>query len=602
MSLYSSGGEQAAILRRLRSVELGKHKALLAALMRLSVNGGHFEHERTLAAPYRLLASVEEHVPGIAESVLTMPQFGAWADDCVRRLLPREPAAQAGGAPPAIPLDMDLGHLALFAVAAAIRAGLAFRIEVPLRDGTACLTGLGTARPGARDRWEWGVAWRSADGWCLRSSVSTVTIPVDLSPGPAWEPALWWQPADGEMDLSVQVDDADPFLDRYGAARVTVDRKGADDWRWLLDGAWALLSSGDPALAGLVAGTLRAMVPIVAPVPTLPVSATDASSFGAIGLSRPADAFSLAEILVHECQHSALGALLDMEPLVRAGTSERPFLAYAPWRDDPRPAGALLQGIAAHYGMGRFWRHQYRDGPETQRRRAAVEYARMRTMTARAVRTLTESGLLTEAGRDFLAEIRQEVGTWLNEPLPAVAQERAADLTTDHEARWRLAHLVPDPDGIRALAEAWARGDPPSSPPGRISAELRPGRLSALSTTARSHLLGLLFRLPDLLSSLLSGAGSRPDPADEALIHGENDAAADGYLARIAFRDDSDAWAGLAVVRRRTGPPEAAGLYAAWPELLRALHVEVRAQTDAEAEVGPALPDRLAAWLATPRS
>jgi hypothetical protein len=139
-------------------------------------------------------------------------------------------------------------------------------------------------------------------------------------------------------------------------------------------------------------------------------------------------------------------------------------------------------------------------------------------------------------------------------------------------------------------------------PPGRISTELRPGRLSALRATARSHLLGLLFRLPDLLSGLLSEAGSRADPADVALIHGENDAAADGYLARIASRDDSDAWAGLAVARRRTGPPEAAGLYATRAELLRALHLEIRAQTDAEAEVSPALPDRLAAWLATPRS
>jgi hypothetical protein len=374
---------------------------------------------------------------------------------------------------------------------------------------------------------------------------------------------------------------------------VTVDRKGADDWRRLLGEAWALLFSGDPALAGLVAGILRAVVPIVAPWPTLPASATDASSFGAIGLSRPADAFSLAEILVHECLHSALGALLDMEPLVLAGTSEPPFLAYAPWRDDPRPAGALLQGIAAHFGMGRFWRHQYRDGPETQRRRAAAEFARIRTMTARAVRTLTESGLLTEVGRDFLAEIREEVGTWLDEPLPAVAQERAADLSTDHEARWRLVHLMPDPDRVHALADAWARGDPPPLPAGSISAQLRPGRLPGLRTTARSHLLGLLFRFPDLLSSLLSGAGSRPDPVDVALIRGENDAAADGYLARIASRDDSDAWAGLAV---------AAGLYAARPELLRALHVEVRSHADAEAEVSPALPDRLAAWLAPPLS
>jgi HEXXH motif-containing protein len=598
-ALHSEGEAQASGLRRLRAAELGKHKAILATIVRIASARPDVAFERTLGSPYRLLAEVEGRAPGVTESVLALPQFGAWADYCFRRLI-----APASEERDAVPLTTELGHLALLAATAAMRAGMPFRLEVPLREGAATFPGLGTARPGAREPWEWGLAWQAADGWRVCSSVSTTIIPSDLTSAPAWKPTLRCAFHEDGLRLDVQVDDADPFLDRYPFARVKLTRVDSETWCRLFAQAWRTLASTDRPLAALVGGLLQVAVPVAAPGPTRRANATEASSFGAIALTLPPDALSMAEILVHECHHAALGALLDVEPMVRADASESGFLAYAPWREDPRPAGALLQGIAAHHGMGLFWRRQYLAGASGDRLRAATEFGRLRVMTARAASALNESGLLTGAGREFLAGVQRDAADWLDEPLPARALEHAADLMTDHEARWRIAHLVPSPDGILALADAWTRGDAPPLSPDEVSVRLQPGPPLPVSANMRSYLLGLQFREPATLAVRLAADDLPPDQADLALVRGEDGAAAAGYLRRIAAREDPDAWAGLAIARRRTGPEHVAPLYASRPELLSALHAQVRAGTGSRDEMATgadaALPDRLASWLTGP--
>lgn len=48
--------------------------------------------------------------------------------------------------------------------------------------------------------------------------------------------------------------------------------------------------------------------------------------------------------LVHEFQHIMLGGVLHVAPVHCAVQRQR---SYAPWRDDPRPLGGLLQGVYA---------------------------------------------------------------------------------------------------------------------------------------------------------------------------------------------------------------------------------------------------------------
>jgi HEXXH motif-containing protein len=575
-------------LTRLRSAELGKHKILLTSVMRAAARVVPDDYRRTLAAPYQLLAEVEAQAPEVVQDLLASPQFGAWTDACISRLLISPGRTVSDD----VPLPTELGHLAVFAATSAIRSGQAFELEIPLRDGAVTFPGFGTARPGAGTAWEWGRVGQDGDGGRVRSSVSTVRLPSAQDETGTVPEAWSGMPRividQGGPRLDVVLDSTDPYLDRYGTARVQVSAEDLAAWQQMLGAAWAILAADHPSLARAVSGVIRVLVPLAPHDRTLSSSSTDISSFGAVALSLPPDVLSMAEMLVHEAQHAILGALMDIVPLVRNGAA---FLGYGPWRDDPRPAGALLQGIFAHYGMGQFWGQRRIVGPPEQRLRAHAEFGWLRMATARAVGDLTRSGVLTGPGRDFLDGIGSELAAWLDEPLPGSVAGHAMDVSTDHEVCWRLRHLVPDPAAIAALASAWRRGGPPARP-AAVAVRLEPAPLLPASANIRNYLLWLRYRNPGELRRWLSD--ERIDPVDAALVRGRYDDAAVGYLRRIAAGDDRDAWAGLAVTRRHTGPVTVATLLAERPEVVAAMHDRLRGAAHAE-------PDGLAIWLAEAR-
>jgi HEXXH motif-containing protein len=224
--------------------------------------------------------------------------------------------------------------------------------------------------------------------------------------------------------LDVLLDGQDPFLDRYEAPRLRPIEPEEGRWRDMLATGWTVLAGTHPELAALVAETVRTVVPLAAPALGGSASATEETSFGAIALALPTDEMAMAAALVHETHHAILGGLADLEPLVRADNPG--FLGYAPWRSDPRPAHALLHGIYAHHGIGRFWHRQYLVGPEPLRDRAAREFGWLRGMLATAIPVLSESGQLTEAGHDLLMPIAADVARWLDEPLPGEVRSTSA--------------------------------------------------------------------------------------------------------------------------------------------------------------------------------
>lgn len=434
----NNGADMGLTAQRLRSVELGKHKALLAGIMRLADRRAIPGRERALDIPYRLLCDAEALAPQAVTGLLASPQFGAWANDALHCLLADAPAVNG------VPREVSLGRLALFAATAAMRAGLAFDVPVPLRDGAASFPALGTAHLDNAPPRDWGRAWLDGTGCHVQSLSTTVDIPV-TGTAENWSPLPQVAVVEQGLCLDVVLDCDDPFLDRYGTERSRIDGPGLPRWRHLLAVGWQILARGHQTLASIIADTVQTVVPVVPPTPDRRVSGTEETAFGAIAMSLPADALDMAEALVHESHHVVLGAVRDIELLVRddgGRDQERRFVGYAPWRDDPRPAYALLQGIYAHYGMGQFWRRQYLEGEEAQRQRAAVEFGRMRTMTVRGASTLAGSGLLTETGREFLAGIEDEITQWLGESLPATVQRHVADLTRQHEARWRARWLA----------------------------------------------------------------------------------------------------------------------------------------------------------------
>ena len=465
--LRDNGAELGLTADRLRLLELGKNKALLAGIMRLAIQRTLPDRERTLDAPYRLLSAAEGVDPQAVTSVLASPQFGAWANDALHCLL--EDAAEMNG----IPRETGLGRLAMFAATAAIRAGLPCDVAVPLRDGSASFPGLGVAYLDTTPPWEWGRARLDASGCHVRSRTATVDVPVSWGKASAnWSPLLQVTAIEQGLCLEVVLDHIDPFLDRYGTAQRRTTDPDLARWRHLIETGWQILARNHQALAALAASAIRTVVPLIAPGHDRMIGGTEETSFGAIAMSLPPDALGMAETLVHESHHAVLGALRDIEPLVcdEGPDQARSFLGYAPWRDDPRPAHALLQGVYAHYGMGQFWRREYLAGPAGDQERAAVAFARMSAMTERGARSLAESGLLTR-GRPDDSWGHRGRGQAMARRATA-GHRRAAHRRTHAAARGPLAgplareHMIRHPDwphrqlDVRRLREAGVEAVP----------------------------------------------------------------------------------------------------------------------------------------------
>ena len=140
-------------------------------------------------------------------------------------------------------------------------------------------------------------------------------------------------------------------------------------------------------------------------------------------------------------RHIKLGALMDMLPLVEPSGKR----GYAPWREDPRPMGGLLQGVYAFTGIVRFWSAQRRlaAGPD-DRLRADVLYERWRLAIELVTRDLLCSGVLTRDGTRFVTMLRERGQQTAAETVPAEAAEIATKVALDNWLTWHLRHQAVD--------------------------------------------------------------------------------------------------------------------------------------------------------------
>ena len=175
-----------------------------------------------------------------------------------------------------------------------------------------------------------------------------------------------------------------------------------DPWQRLLDGAWQVLVRRHPWHAEAVAACLTTLVPLRPAPGGTSVSSAARRAYGAVALSPPGDPVLLALTLVHEFLHIQLGALLDLVPLHGPVSSAR---YHAPWRPDPRPLDALLQGTYAHLGVCDFWHTERTTAPADPR--SEREYRTWYGYTRGAVDTLLGSGELLPVGRRFTEEMRR---------------------------------------------------------------------------------------------------------------------------------------------------------------------------------------------------
>ncbi|MGH3281199.1 MAG: aKG-HExxH-type peptide beta-hydroxylase, partial [Trebonia sp.] len=188
--------------------------------------------------------------------------------------------------------------------------------------------------------------------------------------------------------------------------------------------AWPLIERRYPGYFPGLASGLTTLMPLANDVPGREISAATRQAFGAVAAALPADGAALALLLLHEFQHVKLGAVLDLFDLCDPADTGRYF---APWREDPRPLGQLLQGSYAHIAVTDFWRARRHElsGPDALA--AAERFARWRTLTAEAIETLAGSGALTQLGARFVDGMRVTVRPWLDEPVPRAAADAAGD-------------------------------------------------------------------------------------------------------------------------------------------------------------------------------
>lgn len=554
--LAGGGGDSAAV-RQLHDAQLSKHLMLVRVVAEAA--DGMDPPSRGAAAfhaGYQLLAEAQAADPAAVARLLSLPHIGSWAHDCL--------ACLDNGSPP------DFGYLATAAAAAAVGLGIRFEIDVPVRNGRVPLPGLGCLELAGQGEW----ARLSSDGERLRVDehielACSALVPDDGS----GETVPYWRGTplvravvEGQV-WTVLLETADSYLDRYALPMLTtLSADEVTDWRQLIQAAWELLVRYHEWTAGPVAEGVRVIVPLVSRSDL--DSATSPAAFGAIATSVPPSSVTMAETLVHEFQHIKLCGLIDMLPLVEP-SSER---GYAPWREDPRPMGGILQGVYAFTGIVRFWDVQRRLETESDDiLRASVLYERWRLAIERVTGTLLGNGCLTPTGVHFVTMLRHRGQLGETAPVPAEAIEIARDVALDNWLTWQFRHTALDAAEVARLAAAYQRGESlgdQTLPEVRIKGDAR-----EIDSIFRSRLLNSRYQTPQWYRESSDAAIAELGKADALLVRGNASAAVAAYREGLAHESDSAAWIGLALAIHRLPARSAQRVFATRLPLLYEMHL-----------------------------
>ncbi|MFD4372126.1 HEXXH motif domain-containing protein [Streptomyces sp. NPDC058486] len=557
------GGPDA--VRFLRTTEYSRRLLLLRALLdTASRTPGALGPLPAVDSAWTALTAAQERAPGEFRELLLHPQVGSWLGHGLRRL--RHTAWGDG------PLWTDLGHVYALCAVAALRAGLPLRTTVPVRDGAAMFPSLGLAVLPGRPRWGTAEVVVEAGRLTVEPHREGVGPRAPREDAPGWLGLRRLHARVAGRPVDCRLDDVDPYRDLGDP--LPPDRLAPEEtarWQDGFDRALEVLEACDPESAEALAVGLRSLTAVDPSPSGVVLSASSGDAFGGLLTSLPPDPVTFAVTLVHEFQHTKLGALLHLLTLERDAGEER---HHAPWRDDPRPLSGLLQGAYAFLGITDFRSRHLDRVPRAERAVAEFEFALSRRQTREAVRTLAADPALTELGRRFVAGMSARLDAWESDPRVRPELDRWAALAaTDHRTEWRIRHLAPAPADVRALAGAYRSGAAPHPVPAPA--------LTPDLTTRWSHTRTRLIR------HILTPSPRPPSasPADHALLAGDPSAAA-AYAHRLTETPDCpETWTGLVLALTTTSSHPLPH-----PELLRPLHRELHTPN----------PTHLTHWLTTP--
>lgn len=176
-----------------------------------------------------------------------------------------------------------------------------------------------------------------------------------------------------------------------------------DAWTGPLEEALAAIDQALPTWSAELPLALRRAIP-VGWYPEMHLSASYAEAPGLIYLSLHPSVLTLAEAIVHECQHGKLNVLLWMDPVLANG---RTTWTPSPVRPDLRPLMGVLLAVHAFVPVAAFHRelarlgHPLSEGPEFARRRAQVLASNLR-----GLEILEDLSEPTPVGARLLADLR----------------------------------------------------------------------------------------------------------------------------------------------------------------------------------------------------
>jgi HEXXH motif-containing protein len=574
----------AAMVRRLRRAERSRRKLLLRALLDSSAKVPDLFGP--LPRPddvWELLARVEAAAPATVDRLLDHPYVGSWAGYTTRLL--------HAGSDGVCPLWMHLGYVHLLAAVAAIRAGLDFRLAVPVWKGTVALPSLGLAQLPVADAFSVAEVKRMhGGGYAVANQYGEARLPEPLGvDAPGWWAVRETHAQAGSRRITLRLDDIDPYRGLYEPVlpqRLT-DTEIAR-WDAQLDHAWRLVAEYLPDIARAMPIGLDVLVPRPH-VPYRSPSASTGEAFGSALIGLPSDGASLASSLIHEYLHIVLGGVLHLVRLYDDDPRERFYVA---WRDDPRPLSGALQGAYAFFGVSALWRALASAASPALAGRAAFEFAYWRQQTWRTVRALCDDQNLTAAGRRFIAGMAARLEEWQGDPLPAEQAGLAVAAAMDHHAGWRVRHLRPDPGTVARLRDAWLANHT-RAPVLTEPAQLPPTPVpDGAWSSARIDLVRFRLMTGEKEFACLWRTVPDATEADHAYATGRHDEAVLLYRAELAENPDLPGpLVGLGLSLGAGGANPAARALTLRPELVRAVHRTVRD------EAPGTTPERLAAWI-----
>jgi HEXXH motif-containing protein len=585
-SAMAEGRASAAFVEVLRSAQRSRRLLLLKALLdRAELNPALLSPLPGADSVWQALASAQVSEPAALDCVLLHPQVGTALSFALRRLTGGAGGDSAAGNPP---LWVDVGQIHTIGLVVSARAGLNWRTSVALRHGRVMLPGLGMAEFPCPDGFDVALAKTEGGRIWLEHGGDVLEVPAD----PSQDARLWLglrrAALSGPPDLTVWVDDLDPFRDFADPISPSrLDDRQLARWRRLLGAAWRIICDDQPEMARALAAGVTSLVPLPAADGWENRSASTGEAFGSVMVSPPSDATSLAVSLVHEFQHIKLGGLMHLVTL--CGVDEAEVL-YAPWRDDPRPLGGLVQGAYAFLGIATFWRAHRKNLTGSVAELATFEYAYAREQTREALAILRASTVLTPLGREFLDRMHDHVMSWPDDEISPGVMDLVRLVTDSHRAGWRIRHLRPGPTDASTMAGAWLDGADPPAP--QASAVVpNPDRNWS---QGRLGLVRRRLRTPDRSGDVPWRArwAANLTEWDVALVAGNYAAAIDGYLNTLRTDPtDLDAWTGLGLALRAAGATPASAALLGRPELVLAVDAALLAAGRAPQRV------QLASWL-----